>query len=147
MQLATTSIHNRKCLNIKIINTIILLELIESHVVRMSVGVKKSTKRKVDMVWKLKMYTFQKCITKIFLARGFWEKWILNVHEYHSWRRVLKFGMNIPLYYMNMYTKNHFSSFFRLVTILSFLCIFKNFKCQLRQNEESQGHKILHAYP
>ena len=69
-------------------------------------------------------------------SRGvFWWE-IFAVCEYHSWCRVLKFGMNTPLYYMNMYTKNHFSSFFRLVRIHSFLCIFKNFKCQLRQKKE-----------
>ena len=79
-----------------------------------------------------------------FCGRNLWQ--IFAVCEYHSWRTVLKFGMNTPLEHMNMHAKNHFSSFFSLVRIHSFLYIFKNFKCQLRPNEKSWEHEILQAY-
>ena len=55
--------------------------------------------------------------------------------------------MDTPLDHMNMHAKNRFSSFFRLVRIQSFLYYFEKFNGQLLPNEESQGHKILHAYP
>ena len=57
-----------------------------------------------------------------FCGRNLWQ--IFAVCEYHSWRTVLKFGMNTPLEHMNIHAKNHFSSFFSLVRIHSFLYIF-----------------------